>query len=245
MAEERFIVAVTGEGASDIGKLRYGETSPFIFEKGFMCAIIEALIRRMSNGSIEPRFAFLSESELTQNKKVQPRNRRRFISNRLSNVFVETPKYPELYYRAETFSQWASGYQATLAILFTDADGTRRETRGQAEDKEKSILLGFKNAKWEIKGIPMVPQPKSEAWLLAYYQKDKKGKRIPYLNCERFELLSGNDDAKPQNNAKMLLDTYISQDEISYEELLTVEWHRVSMPSLNRFRERLRVALSL
>ena len=50
--------------------------------------------------------------------------------------------------------------------------------------------------------VPMVPRPKSEAWLLGYYQKNLPG-QFAYNHCERFENMPGNDGSP--NAVKELL----------------------------------------
>ena len=81
-------------------------------------------------------------------------------------------------------------------------------------------------------------QPKSEAWLLAYYQKNESVSSSPYQNCACFEKLAGNDSAKPKNSAKHILESLLDGQELDYGELRQIEWHRVDMPSFNRFRDR-------
>lgn len=233
------VIAVTGEGPTDMGRRIPGDREGF--EQGPMCAVVEASIRR-HRAELSPTFVFLPESELTQHKKELPRNRRRFCAERLCAP-QNRSKFPGLVYRAEAFAAWAHEKGATLAVLFTDADGTRSAPLGQAEAKERAILEGFRLGGFDPTGVPMVPKPKSEAWLLAYFQRDRRGRPQPYVGCERFERMSGNDSAPKDRNVKALLAQVFDCRSVSYETLLEVDWPRVRMPSMDRFQGRLKGAL--
>ena len=82
------------------------------------------------------------------------------------------------------------------AVLFRDADGTNSGDRSQRDDKVKSMVTGFQTEDFDF-GVPMVPKPKSEAWLMCALQGH------PYQNCERLEEMSGNDDS-PRSAKKQL-----------------------------------------
>lgn len=123
----------------------------------------------------------------------------------------------------------------TGAVLFRDADGTRSADRSQRTAKVSSMVSGFAAEEFSH-GVPMVPKPKSEAWLLCALQ------RTPYQNCVQFEALSGNDDS--QNPAKEQLDaalgTHGSADDLSdYVADGRVDVQRIEMPSFNEFRDRM------
>lgn len=55
--------------------------------------------------------------------------------------------------------------EPVVAVLFRDSDGTASAGRGLWEEKRQSMLDGFAEEGFE-RGVPMVPKPKSEAWLL-------------------------------------------------------------------------------
>ena len=75
-----------------------------------------------------------------------------------------------------------------VAILFRDSDGTASAGRGLWEDKRKSMLDGFVQEDFH-RGVPMIPKPKSEAWLLCALRSS------PYQNCKELEDRSGNDNS--------------------------------------------------
>ncbi|MCB2156653.1 hypothetical protein KQI84_17390 [bacterium] len=99
--------------------------------------------------------------------------------------------------------------------------------------------LGFKAADGFDRGVPMIPKPKSEAWLICALKEDS-----PYSFCDRLEeTLPGNDDSP--NSAKMQLAEILLAKGKSTSDLaemvMNQEIHpdRIDMPSFNSFRQRL------
>ena len=126
-----------------------------------------------------------------------------------------------------------------IAVLFHDSDGSNTSTRSLWKDKFHSILLGFLDAEFE-RGVPMVPKPKSEAWLLCALKDN------PYLHCTALEEESGNDDSP--NSLKKQLEAAIGRH-ASSEELAAwvhdgrIDCGRIDMPSFEAFRIELDRAL--
>lgn len=133
--------------------------------------------------------------------------------------------------------------EPVLPVLFHDSDGTRSSPSTLWEDKWHSICNGFASAGF-VGGVPMLPKPKSEAWLIAAAS--------PALhNCASLEALPGND--RSPNSAKERLDATMGRH-LSGEEL--ADWlqeHPVddaqaarmdTMPSFRAFTEALNKALS-
>ena len=122
------------------------------------------------------------------------------------------------------------------AVLFRDSDGTKASQRSLWDDKVKSIELGFAAENFEF-GVPMVPKPKSEAWLLCAVQTKA------YQHCGRYEDLSGN-DASPKS-AKNALEKALTAKQRAYDDVPemieqgTIDPQRIQMPSFDRFRRRL------
>lgn len=130
-----------------------------------------------------------------------------------------------------------------LAVLFRDSDGTRSSPATLWEDKWHSIRNGFASAGF-VGGVPMLPKPKSEAWVIAAAS--------PALhNCAPLEALPGND--RSPNSAKQRLDATMGRH-LSGEEL--ADWLRGhpidgeqaarmgTMPSFRAFSDALDGALS-
>jgi hypothetical protein len=127
-----------------------------------------------------------------------------------------------------------NGDQPVIAVLFRDCDGTNSTPKDRWEDLLKSLSGergGFKTLGVHT-GVPMMPRPKSEAWLICSVQND-------YLHCESLEDLPGN-DCSP-NGAKKILEKALGFTPNS-EQLVdmicsgTIDPERVQMESLSRFR---------
>jgi hypothetical protein len=126
---------------------------------------------------------------------------------------------------------------SSIAILFRDTDGVNSSPNTLWSDKVRSMMTGFEGAGY-ASGVPMVPRPKSEAWLLC------AAKDGAYQACAALEDLPGNDDA-PNSAKDQLFTARNGQD--STEELR--EWLEGSpfdhgavaaqMPSYRAFHDRL------
>jgi len=97
------------------------------------------------------------------------------------------------------------------------------------------MLNGFE-AEEILNGVPMIPKPKSEAWVLCAL-------RNLYENCQPLENESGNDDSP--NSLKKQLEQHLGKP--ATRELLNDEIDQgnldiskiLDMPSLTAFKERL------
>lgn len=231
---------LTGEGASDIG-YRDHITKDFVPRE--MTHVATAVVKKRIAPGARVVYEFLSESELTDLVKQSPASKRQSVmTSRLALESSADSKFPGLWIRARTFARFVSSHLSAdsgnhMAIIFTDADGTHSAPRAPWRRKFDALMGGFHEANYET-GVPMVPQPKSEAWLLGYYQKEMGRGHCAYQGCERFEDLAGNDDSKPKNSAKHILAALLKDNIPKTEELLLVDWDRVRMPSFDAFRDR-------
>ncbi|MEQ8383951.1 MAG: hypothetical protein RH949_16480 [Coleofasciculus sp. A1-SPW-01] len=122
-----------------------------------------------------------------------------------------------------------------IPVLFRDADGTASSDRGEWQYKHQSMLNGFE-AEQILHGVPMIPKPKSEAWVLCAL-------RERYQNCQRLENESGNDDSP--NSLKKQLEEHLGKP--ATRELLNDKIDQgnldisqiIDMPSLTAFKDRL------
>jgi hypothetical protein len=125
--------------------------------------------------------------------------------------------------------------------MFRDIDGTGSSPQGLWKMKYDAVRDGFGMAQFAPKGVPMLPMPKSEAWLLCAAKDD------PYRDCQQLEQLSGNDRA-PEPLKDMLsaaLDGKNSAQEVR-EWLFERPYDHESacqMPSFQKFKEDLLVAV--
>ena len=223
-----------GEGPSDFGsKDLDGSLKP-----GPMARLLD-VFREKEDRSFSPLdFTLLTRSDAKREMKNPRRIRRRQAEGGDSDV------YRTAQWLAEKAMQLS---RSCGAVFFKDADRTRSQQGNVGILAEKAMSDGFASRLFEA-GVPMVPNPRQEAWLLGYYQKWLPDCRV-YHNCKRFESLSGNDRAVFRNNAKMLLDSALSNAHKEYsdigDEITSIDWNRIDMPSLSRFRNRLSEVLKL
>jgi hypothetical protein len=87
------------------------------------------------------------------------------------------------------------------------------------------------------RGVPMIPKPKSEAWLLCALRLN------PYQNCKELEDRSGNDNSP--NALKSELKELLSDTLPLVETLCNriesgdIDADKIDMPSFQAFRSRL------
>lgn len=126
-----------------------------------------------------------------------------------------------------------------IAILFRDSDGTRSCPRDLWAQKVASIEKAFEQE--NVKGIAMVPNPKSEAWLICTLKEN------PFRYCDVLEERSGNDDSP--DSLKKEFSELLSKHVIDYDGLNAmiknneIDVHAINMPSYNYFLERLEALL--
>lgn len=129
--------------------------------------------------------------------------------------------------------------QPVLAVLFRDGDGVSATPAGEWQKKVDSMHRGFAMVECAT-GVPMVPRPKSEAWLLCAL-------RAPgYANCAPLEDASGN-DASPNSLKKQLAALCGGADpsaDLQADWVVTgvVDPLRIDMPSFNIFKQALHTA---
>ena len=130
--------------------------------------------------------------------------------------------------------QAAAVNDEVVAVLFRDSDGTASAGRGDWDDKRKSMLDGFREGGCD-RGVPMIPKPKSEAWLICAW------KRNPYRSCEALEARSGN-DSSPNNlkdELQALLEVEVTPEVLRENTRHSFDIDRIRMPSFKAFRGRL------
>jgi hypothetical protein len=121
-----------------------------------------------------------------------------------------------------------------VAILFRDSDGTASAGRGLWPEKRQSMLDGFDEEGFS-RGVPMIPRPKSEAWLICALKENA------YQNCQALEDRSGND--KSPNSLKGELEKILGEKVTpgllcaKVEKKVNID--RIKMRSFKAFRDRL------
>jgi len=211
---------LSGEGPTDIGR-EVWDHNQMRFQPGPMARIVDVLCP----GNVQ----FVHKDALQEDRESSPM--------RLPGL--RNPAGAGYHYKSalllgrKAVEEQKNGQ--VVAVLFRDADGTRTTPRDDWERKFQSILEGFAAARFSC-GVPMVPRPKSEAWMLCGL------KDAPYQGCERLEECSGN-DASPKSLKKMLADRLggagTTEEQAEAVRDGRVDPQRIDMPSFNCFRERL------
>lgn len=232
------ILLLSGEGSGDLGSCQtptgIGEGTEF--KPGPMAWFVDKLVEPHWGYSpmTASSYIFISESALAS----QGRNSTMGMSLPGKKKALGTAYFHK---NARCLARLAKERSArdkcpVGAVLFRDCDGTLSDKRTLWNDKINSIERGFQTEAFDL-GVPMVPKPKSEAWLLCAVQG------VPYQNCARFEELSGN-DASP-NSAKGKLEQALAAKTKGYADVCDmikrdeINPQRITMPSFHHFRERL------
>ena len=226
-------LVLSGEGNSDIGKLSHSLEE-------FIPASMYYLIDKIIEKKLDYSFYELTSELITFIPK-----KRLLEESKKFKAFAGKKKGQStaiFYKNARALAQIAEEKSKeiedndVIAILFRDSDGTVSTINGMWEEKVQSIEYGFK-FKGFNRGVAMIPNPKSEAWLICAL-KDKA-----YENCQRLEDRSGND--KSPNNLKDELESFgLSNDEIN--EMIQngkIDIDKIDMPSFKYFANRLKALL--
>ena len=244
------IVVLSGEGPTDLGSCTFGLGQCRIpeFELGPMTQLADLIITEAMGYSLlesSPQsYFYISEKRLEELEEERKRGRRHVLlpgkkSDQETGYF-----YINAWVLGEAALQLGRDENDNdlIAILFRDTDGTRSTTKGLWDSKWTSMVNGFQRSGLHERGVPMLPKPKSEAWLLCA-MKDQ-----PYQHCRQLEELSGNDKA-PDSAKRLLEETFGAPP----SRASLVDWMRENkydwltaaeqMQSLGRFVDRLRSAL--
>ncbi len=234
----------SGEGKQDLGQCRNGELAceSSQYEHGPMAVVVDRLVdAKLGHSLLEGEYyGFLSERRLAERaSEMKPKKKAPILPGK------KRAKETTYFYRnARALASYAKERQTQLddtviAVLFRDSDGTASAGRGLWEDKRRSMIAGF-DAEGFPTGVPMVPKPKSEAWLICALKKN------PYQGCAALEDRSGNDNSP--NPLKAELEGLLGHAP-SGEELCgmlhdgTIDVERIDMPSFKAFKERLRAVV--
>lgn len=228
---------LSGEGATDLGQARED-----VYEPGPMAILVSRIVESRHGYSpldagvcvyISKRQLAAKASEIKGGRKLGLPGAKRGTETRY------------FFNNARVLARIASEQAArrgdeVVAVLFRDADGTASSERGEWEAKRQSMINGF-NMEGFTRGVPMIPNPKSEAWLICALKEN------PYQGCDALEGRSGNDDSP--NSLKQELEAILATDDLGDWDSLRdrlnalvkdrIDFQRITMPSFTAFRERL------
>jgi len=237
------LLILSGEGPSDLGACRrpIGRCQGEDFRQGPMSVLIDQLLEARLGYSLlqrtPDRVFYVSEFELGQRLQAL-KNQKHSMSLTGKKRGQETGYF---FMNAWVFGQISAELEASendlgIAVLFRDSDGTRHSRDGYWTEKWDSMEAGFLRAGHE-RGVPMLPRPTSEAWLLC---------GTDATHCTKWESLPGN-QASPNHPKKKLAAFFgrSADDPASTEELCA--WltdirydadRATQMDSFQRFRGR-------
>lgn len=234
---------LSGEGVTDMEITRPGATGDE-FVPGPMAVVVDKLI--------EPRLGYslldlhspelecvrhVDETSLAEGGKRGPTLLAGVKYGKNTSFFTRKAQVLGLMAKQDS----KDSKQPTVAVLFRDGDGTRSVPKSAWQEKFDSIKRGFALVDFDC-GVPMVPRPKSEAWLLC-------GLRQPaYTHCAKLEDASGNDDSPKSMKAQ--LETVAGHavgaaEQADWVRDGTIDPHRITMPSFDAFRTELDRALAV
>ena len=230
----------SGEGATDLGLCKTGahECKADAYNHGPMTIIVDQIVEENHGYSFleGEHYGYVSKRVLVERARVFKARKK---SPRLPGK-KKAKETANFYRNARALALCAKDKEAKLedevvAVLFRDSDGTASAGRGLWPDKRKSMMDGFEEEGFS-KGVPMIPKPKSEAWVLCAVKKHYEG-------CKALEDRSGNDDSP--DSLKKELEEHIGSLPSSQElcEMVTnrtIDIQRIDMPSFKAFQRRLK-----
>lgn len=238
---------LSGEGPSDFGGCAYplSECTGAGFRHGPMTRLLVALLDHLnpwgySLQDYPDSFLYLSEARLMELVKSNQSPRGMRLRGKKTRAetryFFDNAK--ALGVRAKQLAnEWSD---CVIAIFFRDVDGTHNHP-GQWRDKVKSVQDGFVAAEFQL-GVPMLPTPKSEAWLICMAAGQ------PGNSCAVLETVPGN-DAAPKSAKKQLdaaLGEHLNAADLAawVDAQQPIDFIRLrTMPSFASFEDSLRAAI--
>ena len=229
---------ISGEGPTDLGSCNnaQGQCIDDDFDRGPMAVWLARLWEDLINYNlldIPEAMVYVSKKFLVQKAKVSSKRMMRLPGKKHE---AETG---EFFSNAQQLGlialQLAADHKTpVMAVLFRDVDGTRSSPGQIWQAKWKSIVDGFSSVAFDF-GVPMLPKPKSEAWLLC------AGQTGQHSHAD-LEAISGNDDAP--NPAKEqwdgLVGTHLSAAQAAeWCDAHPADWRGLNtMPSFKAFFDR-------
>lgn len=242
------IVVLSGEGRSDLGACRnaQGHCSGDTFAPGPMTVLVDQEIAchlHYSPLACAPEtYHYASKTWLSEQARARKQNSRK-ISLTGKKHGQETGYY---HINAWMLGEAAKDFEQlhkdiAIAVLFRDSDGSHAAGASEWSAKWQSMHSGFQRAGLGARGVPMLPKPKSEAWLLCAVANG-------YQDCEKLEALPGNDSSP--HSAKEQLKAALGGDNSTEAQLNWLADHgfdhqavAADMPSYQQFKASLAAAI--
>lgn len=243
---------LSGEGATDMGKKYPHTQAPVALEDwyvGPMACFVNELCKQpaclgedvFASSCEQHKVFFVDEGGLgTWAEELRTQRKRLVGLGRGCHEHVALAY--ALAAKAKVLS--AEKHVPVIAVFFRDGDRSASHSRDRYDNLRESMKNGFARADFAY-GVAMIPNPKSEAWLLCALKNN------PYQDCDALENESGNDNS-PYSLKKQLEERLTVQNRSSCREHLVeliqdsiIEPLRIDMPSFKNFRTDFESAVSL
>jgi len=228
------LVLLSGEGPTDMGMYDAGKLLP-----GPMACFVDQWLERRAGYSLLEIGMF----KLIQKKVLKKRSKG--LNPRARRGKKVPPETRYFFNNARALARIALEHQEgeqteIMAVMFKDSDDSSTSGRGLWRDKRESMLKGFLRENFQH-GVPMIPKPISEAWLLCAL-------RERYQHCDRLEKESGRRHAA--NPLKKQLEEHLGEPATRFLMVSKIDKGelnllRITMPSMMAFKERCDEVLDL
>ncbi|MEI6421813.1 MAG: hypothetical protein WCP55_06310 [Lentisphaerota bacterium] len=182
-------IIVSKEGSSDMGNNSVWDekSGSFIQKKGSMLILLEMMIESHSSSC---KATIVERNELSRYYKTVKRFNLKLPGSKFGRAAGHINQ-------AASLGFMAIEKRSHIAVYFHDCDYTRSAPSYILQQFIDAVEAGFKESAYKA-GVPMIPKPCSEAWLLALSENSSKGSNY-------YENLPGNLSAK-RDHAKDLLE---------------------------------------
>lgn len=189
------LLLLSGEGPSDLGccAMSVEQCDGEGFNTGPMAMLVDQVVEDVLRYSVlrDTPASLRYISKRCLGKVVGDlRGNRRLVSLAGKKQEQETGYFTKmaLAYGRLALQIEAAEKDSAVAVFFRDSDGTHSIRDGAWAEKWQSIERGFERVGFR-RGVPMLPKPTSEAWLLCAARNE------PYQNCGALEDLPGNQES--------------------------------------------------
>ena len=215
------IILMSGEGALDLGREEWNsKQNKNEVHLGPVGAILRFFVEKITNNSKTNDYRYIDKKTLEEKARstniVLPGKR----SDKEKGYFIK---------QARAFGKIAIEHQkndngdVVIAVLFRDSDLSHSSPPNTWKDKFDSIVKGFESAPFE-RGVPMVPKPTSEAWLLALFDPPNS------------KITNNREDAKDREALKEQLNNELGEHKIDRDNfpwLIMQQHESITMDNLN------------
>lgn len=187
------ILILSGEGPTDLGTCNnaQSECREDDFSIGPMGILVDKIIEPMLGYSlriIPGAIRYISKARLKALAMERKSSKRSMVLRGKYHDHETSYFYVNSWDLGLASLQIQQDGHSVVAVFFRDCDRMRSDPAQLWKSKFKSVKDGFSRSGF-TRGVPMIANPKSEAWLLCY------AKEQPFQHCADLENISGNDDA--------------------------------------------------